>query len=628
MKIVKNLIFIAVWLMLPLALHAQHPLADALKDQYREWPQERLYMHTASDEYISGDNIWLKVYIVDAQKLQNIDGSRYAYVELADSEGRLKLRKKIIVRGGLYAGMLRIPEGCSSGLYTLRAYTRYAEDTPWNIYERPLQIGQSKALARIPTQADSTTLFRVFHEDGGLVTLAVPESSYYFIAECRMEPFFTGGIRAGTGITFQEMPEGTVSFYALDRDYNIVGRHTEYTSNGERQCRIGLKTNKKQYRKGDKATIALDVSGLDADEIADLSISVSKNRHPLGENIGTTLLQSNPSQGFDLKKVFSGEIQEKPSEQEALQSLTGNVRASGSRKGVPNANVKLIAPKIGQFAVVNADEKGYFSFNGLDDPEGTYYVVSATNAKGSENVILDLNEPVYPSITLPSKRFTEVSDTTDIEYGGIDIDQTIELKSAVISAEAPDPEIKGISSMADFTYGLKQIEEMDATCLHEVLRRVPGVFIKEERVYLRAVTSIYADVPAAIAIDGVIMPIEYDLDNIEMHMVERVDVFKTGQTVIWGSAGGGGVVSITTKSGATRPVEYHPNVKKITLLGYQPKQNFEPDYRTLYWNPSVQDTSLSFPVAESASPGKWRITLEGVTSKGRYIHEESELYVK
>ena len=73
-----------------------------------------------------------------------------------------------------------------------------------------------------------------------------------------------------------------------------------------------------------------------------------------------------------------------------------------------------------------------------------------------------------------------------------------------------------MSAMADFTLGEKEIEEAGYTCLHELLRRVPSVYIKEEKVYIRAITSIYGDNPAAIAIDGVIMPEEYDLDNSEI----------------------------------------------------------------------------------------------------------------
>ena len=617
-----------------LRLTGQNPLAEAVRAQYEQWPQEKIYIHPAADEYLQGDLVWLKVYIVDAQKLQNIDGSRYAYVELVDDKGNIRTRSKFIVRGGLYAGYLRIPEEVRSGIYTIRAYTRYSENTPWNICSRPLQIGQSKALEKEDevTEAAESVLTAERQADGSVV-LSVPDSRYYLIGTCRMIPFFAGGIKGGTDVSFADLPAGKVNFYALDADYRIVGRQTIYTEdvNGDKRCQINIKTGKESYRQGDRAVLNLDVSGLAEDEIADLSVSVAKNRHPFAESIGSALLQSNPEEGLDMDSVFHGRLLAKPAEQEDCQALEGYVRSSGRRKPVKDATIRLIAPKIGQYAVVNSDSTGHFVFKGLDDPEGTYYVLSALNAKGNDNVVLSVEEPVFPGVKGPQPKFREVMDTVSIEYGGIDISETVELRSAVVVADAVDPDaVKGMASMADFTFGEKEIEQTGVTCMHELLRRVPGIFINQEKVYVRAVTSIYGDNPAAIAIDGVIMPEEYDLDDIEMPMVARVDVFKTGQTVIWGTAGGSGVVSITTKTGSYIPgnkVE-RTNVKKVSLLGYQPKSTFQTDYRTLYWNPSVQSEKLEFPIPDNAAKGRWRIVLEGVTSKGRYIHEESELVIR
>lgn len=615
-------------------LQAQNPLADALTAQYEQWPQEKIYVQTASDEYMPGDVVWLKVYIVDAQKLQNIDGSRYAYVDLVDAKGGIRSSAKIIVRKGLYAGYLRIPDSTGSGIYYVRAYTRYSADTPWNTYCRPLQIGQSKALEREAeeeTLAPESVLKAVKHDDG-LVALSVPDSRYYLVGSCRLQPVFAGGIMGGTEVAFKDLPAGKVNFYALDRDYNIVGKQLVRTDDADSlvQCRIGIRTNKSSYKTGDIATLNLDVSGIDADEIADLSITVSKNRHPFGESIGSVLLGSDPEEGLDMEKVFKGQLLDRPAPQEASQVLEGSVRSRGRRKPVKNALVRLIAPKIGQFATTTTDSTGRFVFDGADATDGTYFVLSALNEKGNDNVVINVDESQQQATVTKFPSYKEVIDTINVEYGGIDAGETIELKGLVIVADAPDYEIKGMSAMADFTLGEKEIEEAGYTCLHELLRRVPSVYIKEEKVYIRAITSIYGDNPAAIAIDGVIMPEEYDLDNIEMPMVARVDVFKTGQTVIWGTAGGSGVVSITTKTGSYIPgnKEEHPNVQKVSPVGYQPKATFKPDYRTLYWNPSIQSDVLEFPIAESASKGRWRIVLEGVTSKGRFVHEESEITIQ
>ena len=58
----------------------------------------------------------------------------------------------------------------------------------------------------------------------------------------------------------------------------------------------------------------------------------------------------------------------------------------------------------------------------------------------------------------------------------------------------------------------------------------------------------------------------------------RVDIFKTGQTVLWGSKGGGGVVSITTKAG-NLDVEILDSGRtvhqKVVPLGYQRASDFQ-----------------------------------------------------
>jgi len=101
------------------------------------------------------------------------------------------------------------------------------------------------------------------------------------------------------------------------------------------------------------------------------------------------------------------------------------------------------------------------------------------------------------------------------------------------------PDFRGIQS--------KVIESIGATCLHELLRRVPSVTVELGKCYVRGGTAVDGKRPAAIAIDGIFVNDDYDLDNIQMSDVERVDVFKGGSTVIWGAIGGMGVISISYK---------------------------------------------------------------------------------
>lgn len=632
----KNPIFDSMKQILPVLLlsialqaAAQGPaetLSARLAAQAEAWQQEKLYILPAAEEFLPGERIWLKVHIVDACRLQNIDGSRYAYVELADTTGLVRSRVKLMERGGLYEGYLDIPEELADGIYYLRAYTRYAEATPWNEAVRPVQIGRPKAYVReTPAPAD-TGLVRIFPAGFRRKALQVQDGRYYLVGTCRMEPFHFGGISASQPVIVENIPEGHVRFYALDRNFRVAGKADFMNPGYERSLPVPMQL----LQDRDSCRILLNMAGLAPGEVADLTLAVSRSFHPFGEDIETVLPGSDPEAGLDMTAVFQGRTQNPPAPQENSQTLTGHVETALFGRPAADAEVRLIAPKVGQFAIVRSDGNGDFRFEGLDDPEGTGYVLTALDNKGRENVVPSVEEPVFPAFPPIPYRFREVTDTVTVLYGGIDVAETVELEGAVLRTEVEDPQVKGLTALADFTFGPKQIEAMGATCLQDVLLRVPGVFLRkdesgQENCYIRTATSILADHPAAIAIDGLILDGIFDLDIIEMPIVERIDIYKTGQTAIWGSRGGSGVISITTKQGDFNPASIPDrfNICKVRLPGYQRPVRFRPDARTLYWNPSIRSDRLSFPV--KGAHGEWHILLEGVTSQGRLVHEEAIL---
>ena len=172
---------------------------------------------------------------------------------------------------------------------------------------------------------------------------------------------------------------------------------------------------------------------------------------------------------------------------------------------------------------------------------------------------------------------------------------------------------------ADFSFGLRDIEEIGATCLHELLRRVPGVTVEFGKCYVRGGVTVGGRRPAAVAIDGIFVNEDYDLDNVQMGDVARVDVFKSGSTVIWGAVGGMGVISITTKKGDFRASDVPlTNTKTFTTLGYQMPRKYTPSRRTPVWIPFLQGTSFRLLLPEALRRG-CQVVVEGVTSEGRLV---------
>ncbi len=97
--------------------------------QCKEFPQEKLYIHTDKPAYIAGEKVWLRAYTVDGATHVQTDVSRYAYVELWNPFMELVRRVKLMAdEEGYIYGHFPLPEDLPTGEYTLYAYTRYMEN--------------------------------------------------------------------------------------------------------------------------------------------------------------------------------------------------------------------------------------------------------------------------------------------------------------------------------------------------------------------------------------------------------------------------------------------------------------------------------------------------------------------
>ncbi len=122
---------------------------------------------------------------------------------------------------------------------------------------------------------------------------------------------------------------------------------------------------------------------------------------------------------------------------------------------------------------------------------------------------------------------------------------------------------------------------------------------------------------------------------------------KTGINVLYGSAGGSGIVAIYTKrSAADDKIKTDPKFSQLKVPGYAPARNFRfPDYddpstdrsqddfrSTIYWNPYITTdsnsgkSSVSFFAADLE--GTYRIIAEGISHSGEPIRCEYSVTIK
>ena len=113
-----------------------NPLNGSIEDfiqNNQELPSEKIFLHADRTNYALGDTIWFKAYLWYGfdQVPDTISG--ILYVDLIDAEGRVALKRRLLIKNGTSNGEFSLDTTIASGLYSLRAYTRLMRDI--NTYE-------------------------------------------------------------------------------------------------------------------------------------------------------------------------------------------------------------------------------------------------------------------------------------------------------------------------------------------------------------------------------------------------------------------------------------------------------------------------------------------------------------
>lgn len=104
-----------------LALVLMMSPAFAQEDSYRE----RIAIHLNSTVLLTGEQLFLTVYCLDASSGKPTSLSTIAYVELVGENGKPFLQSKVKLNDGIGGGTFLLPAHMNSGNYTLIVYTRW-----------------------------------------------------------------------------------------------------------------------------------------------------------------------------------------------------------------------------------------------------------------------------------------------------------------------------------------------------------------------------------------------------------------------------------------------------------------------------------------------------------------------
>ncbi|QEC66115.1 hypothetical protein FRZ67_01895 [Panacibacter ginsenosidivorans] len=127
----RNVLLIMLTFFIALRLSAQKNLniiTAAFNDYKAGTIQEKIYVHTDKNFYLTGEIIWFKLYNTDASFHKPLDISSVAYVEILDTLNKPVQQAKIGLKNGEGNGSFYLSPGIASGNYKLRAYTNWMKN--------------------------------------------------------------------------------------------------------------------------------------------------------------------------------------------------------------------------------------------------------------------------------------------------------------------------------------------------------------------------------------------------------------------------------------------------------------------------------------------------------------------
>lgn len=169
----KDLIFSGLFLLLfANSVLGQNSELDSLVKKFNQYSQqalqEKIYLHTDRDFYMTGEILWFKVYYVDGILHQPLNLSKVAYVEVLDSANNAILQGSIALKEGFGNGSFYLPVSITSGNYKVRAYTNWMKNfSPEFYFERPVTIVNPFNNLGLPALESSQQYDIQFFPEGG-----------------------------------------------------------------------------------------------------------------------------------------------------------------------------------------------------------------------------------------------------------------------------------------------------------------------------------------------------------------------------------------------------------------------------------------------------------------------------
>ncbi len=540
--------------------------------------QEKIYISTDREIYITGEQVWLKVYDMNGLTNSPAGISKVVYFELLDGSDNPVNQLKIRIGETPGAATFRLSDTLRSGNYLIRGYTNWMLNYPEDLF-----------------YYKTITIINPFKNISDLITKSSDKVS-------------------------------NSSSYAQE------DKSLPYNNVVENQIKIKAKLQADVYSLRDEVKLDITVSDLSGNPVeADLSVSVVKsflagNREVNFTNDFDYLSETTPSYLPELEgQLISGIIKNKVT-YEPLKNTDLSLSFVGK-----NARC--------QFGKTN--DKGEFIFV-VKEQYGQRELVIQPLYPEPDGSYVELNQPFCSTfIGFKPGTFNLDSSKTESLNNAIISMQINNIYEPFREKTKESPGDSGLLNfygnptrtimLSDYIE-LKDIREVVKEILPEV------IVVRRNKGYGLKIINSYPAMPfenqALILVDGV--PV-YDIENllkVSSKDLERIDIINT--RYFYNNYVFDGILSFFTKKGNLSAFEFDNSVYRQVFEGYQLRDSFySPDYstdtlkkshipdfrNTLLWMPDLKATKKAGSAIHfftSDEKCKYSIMIEGMTRDGKY----------
>ena len=495
--------------------------------------KEEIFVRTDRDIYISGEEVWFKVYTVNGLTHAPCDISKVVYLEMLDKNNFPLKQIKIKSDHNSGSSSFILPDNLSSGNYIIRAYTSWMKNfSPDQFFYKTISV----------------------------------INPFESIDHLKLPPDIKNSDSA-ISIT-----DGLSQSIITERDgKQIIGKSSK--NEGNKQINYKITLDKSEYASREKIKLEISATDMQGNPVeTDLSVSVAKSItvNSTGETSFHCFNQGddniNRSVGSENLAELEGNL------------LTGFLRLKATDEPLKKTNLSMsFVGKTARCQFGKTDESGEFHF--IMKESGLNEIVIQPLSPDITGYYIELNQPFSSSFSKfkPIAFYLDSSKLNDINK--VIVGMQINNIYKPFRQNRPG-ESKTI--IPDF-YGkpestIKMADYIELTSLREVVKEIiPNVYtLKQNGKYDFKLINKFRGQPfenaPLVLVDGV--PV-YDFEkvlSINSKEIERTDVINTRYFISDNVFDG--IVSFITKKGNLSVMEFDNSIFRQVYEGCQVQNNF------------------------------------------------------